>query len=110
MKRTSNSTLWLLKFPKEAVKRLIEHAKKQKLDDKELVMSSLLPIDSHLGIKAVADFGLDTVMFNGHTTAADTLWSGLPLISQSGELCLISSNPRFSMDESGLDQAQFAFR
>lgn len=30
------------------------------------------------------DFGLDTIIFNGHTTAADTLWSGLPLVSLSG--------------------------
>ncbi|EKX33775.1 hypothetical protein GUITHDRAFT_81153 [Guillardia theta CCMP2712] len=85
IKRTSNTSLWLLKFPKEAVKRLLKEADKRGLPRDRLVLTSLLPIDSHLAIKAVADVALDTNMFNGHTTGADTLWSGLPLVSLSGE-------------------------
>jgi protein O-GlcNAc transferase len=50
-----------------------------------MVLSSLLPIDSHLAIKALSDIALDTAMFNGHTTGADTLWTGTPLVSLSGE-------------------------
>jgi len=84
IRRVSNSTLWLLKFPEEAVKRLDHRAKKKNLEGDKFVMSGLLPIDSHLDIKATADIGLDTVVFNGHTTAADTLWTGLPLICLSG--------------------------
>ncbi|KAJ1486651.1 glycosyl transferase family 41-domain-containing protein [Baffinella frigidus] len=48
-------------------------------------MTPLLPIDSHLAIKALADVALDTEVFNGHTTGADTLWAGLPLVSHPGE-------------------------
>ena len=40
---------------------------------KPQVLSGLLPIDTHVAIKALADVALDTAMFNGHTTAADTL-------------------------------------
>jgi hypothetical protein len=44
------------------------------------VLSGLLPIDTHVAIKALADVALDTAMFNGHTTAADTLWTGTHLL------------------------------
>ena len=52
---------------------------------KQMVLSGLLPIDSHLAIKALSDIALDTAVFNGHTTGADTLWTGTPLVSLSGE-------------------------
>jgi len=85
VKRTPNGTLWALKFPKEAVKRLEQQAKSRGLTSDHMVLSPLLPIDSHLAIKALADVALDTAMFNGHTTGADTLWTGTPLVSLSGE-------------------------
>lgn len=50
-----------------------------------MVLSGLLPIDSHLASKALCDVALDTYMFNGHTTGADTLWTGTPLITLASE-------------------------
>ena len=52
--RSGNSSLWLLRFPEEAVDRLTKQAKKRQLEGDSLVLSSLLPIDSHLGIKSLA--------------------------------------------------------
>ena len=85
VKRTPNASMWLLKFPKEAVPRLEQQARARGLTADQMVLSSLLPIDAHLAIKALADIALDTAMFNGHTTGADTLWTGTPLVSLSGE-------------------------
>ena len=50
-----------------------------------MVLSALLPIDTHLASKAQCDVALDTYMFNGHTTGADTLWTATPLITLASE-------------------------
>jgi predicted O-linked N-acetylglucosamine transferase (SPINDLY family) len=38
----------------------------------------------HLARHALADLFLDTPNYNAHTTAADSLWAGLPLVTVSG--------------------------
>ena len=81
---TPNATLWLLKFPKEAVTRLLQQASARGLGTDQMVLSSLLPIDTHVASKGLCDVALDTAMFNGHTTGADTLWTGSPLVSMPG--------------------------
>ena len=85
IKKSPKALLWLLKFPKEAVRRLEQQALARGLRKDQLVLSALLPIDSHVAIKALCDLGLDTAMFNGHTTGADTLWTGTPLVSMASE-------------------------
>ncbi len=32
----------------------------------------------------MADLGLDTRIYNGHTTTADTLWAGVPVVALEG--------------------------
>jgi len=38
----------------------------------------------HLIRSAGCDLGVDTISYNSHTTGADMLWSGLPLVTQPG--------------------------
>ena len=40
--------------------------------------------DQHLERAARCDLAVDTLSYNSHTTGSDSLWSGLPLLSQSG--------------------------
>lgn len=35
--------------------------------------------------QSLADLALDTVVFNGHTTCADTLWAAVPIVTLPGE-------------------------
>lgn len=56
-----------------------------------IIFSDTLPKEDHLKIKALADIGLDTVRFNGHTTVADLLWAGIPVISLSPPNSLMAS-------------------
>ena len=49
-----------------------------------LVSTALLPQDSHLSGKAAAHLYLDTFVYNGHTTAADALWAGVPMLTLPG--------------------------
>jgi predicted O-linked N-acetylglucosamine transferase (SPINDLY family) len=39
----------------------------------------------HLARQRVADLFLDTLPYNGHTTASDALWAGLPVLTCVGE-------------------------
>jgi Glycosyl transferase family 41 len=40
----------------------------------------------HIRLKMAADIVLDTVVKNGHTSSADALWAGVPVVSLAGEL------------------------
>jgi predicted O-linked N-acetylglucosamine transferase (SPINDLY family) len=42
-------------------------------------------MEDHLSRHRAADLFLDTFVYNAHTTAADALWAGLPVVTCSGE-------------------------
>ena len=45
-----------------------------------------MPLNAdHLARQKLADLFLDTLPFNAHSTAADALWAGLPVLTQAGE-------------------------
>ena len=44
-----------------------------------------MPLAEHLGRHRHADLFLDTLPCNAHTTASDALWTGLPVLTCSGE-------------------------
>ena len=46
-----------------------------------LVFAEDLPQAAHLGRLQLADPVLDTSPYNAHTTASDTLWAGVPLVT-----------------------------
>ena len=43
-----------------------------------------LPKPQHLARLQLADLGLDTRIYNGHTTTSDLLWAGVPVIAPLG--------------------------
>ncbi|MBU3609328.1 tetratricopeptide repeat protein [Polynucleobacter wuianus] len=86
LKKVSGSVLWLSKPSDLAIQNLREYAQKLGVDPNRLVFAKLVParID-HLSRLRLADLFLDTPHFNAHTTAADTLWAGVPVLTQIGE-------------------------
>jgi len=40
--------------------------------------------EEHMRRGQLADVGLDTLLYNGHTTSMDMLWSGIPLVTLPG--------------------------
>ena len=42
-------------------------------------------MEHHLARLALADLGLDTRIYNGHSMTADTLWAGVPVLTLRGE-------------------------
>jgi predicted O-linked N-acetylglucosamine transferase (SPINDLY family) len=55
------------------------------VDPKRLLFAeNLESIDAHLSRLRLADLYLDTVPYNAHTTAAEALWAGVPVVTCQG--------------------------
>jgi predicted O-linked N-acetylglucosamine transferase (SPINDLY family) len=76
------SVLWLLAGPGEP--RLRAAAVTAGVDPARLVFAARMPMAKHLARHRLASLFLDTDTYNAHTTAADALWAGLPLLTMRG--------------------------
>jgi predicted O-linked N-acetylglucosamine transferase (SPINDLY family) len=79
------SVLWLLDDNAMAKATLRRQAEQRGVAPERLVFAPRAPIDFHLARHRQADLFLDTFPYNAHTTAADALWAGLPLVTVAGE-------------------------
>ncbi len=84
VKRTEGSVLWLLETNRWAVENLRAQAQRRGVDPKRIVFAPRMSAADHLARHRLADLFLDTFNYNAHTTAADALWAGLPLITKTG--------------------------
>lgn len=79
------SVLWLAARHPSAVENLRAQAAAHGIDPARLVFAGYTSAADHLARHAAADLFLDTLPFNAHSTAADALWTGLPVITCAGE-------------------------
>lgn len=79
------SVLWLLHGNDEAVANLQREAQARGVAAQRLVFARRLLWRQHLARHALADLFLDTWPFNGHTTVADALLTGLPVLTRQGQ-------------------------
>jgi predicted O-linked N-acetylglucosamine transferase (SPINDLY family) len=79
------SVLWLLEDNEFASNNLRLEAKSKGISSDRLIFASRMPADEHLARHRLADLFLDTYPFNAHTTASDSLWAGLPVLTFMGE-------------------------
>ena len=82
--KVENSVLWLRKSNKLSHINMKNEAQKRNIDPSRLVFADKVPMDEHLARQRLADLFVDTFAFNAHTTAADALWAGLPLVTKIG--------------------------
>lgn len=85
LNRVENSVLWLLEDNQYAALNLVYEAKNFGIDVKRIIFAKPLPIEEHLARHNLADLFLDTFPYNAHTTASDALFTGLPLLTLSGQ-------------------------
>jgi len=50
-----------------------------------LVFAPRMKPEEHLARHRAADLFLDTLTYNAHTTASDALWTGLPVLTKTGQ-------------------------
>ncbi len=85
LRRTPGSVLWLMKLNEDAERMLLEHARRLEVDPARLVFATRVPrIEDHLARYRHADVFLDTFPYNGHTTASDALYAGVPVVTLAG--------------------------
>jgi protein O-GlcNAc transferase len=84
LKRVENSVLWFREVNLYCSKNLKSEAAKQGIDPDRLVFAGYVAHDIHLARYRLADLFLDTYPYNGHTTASDALWAGLPVLTIEG--------------------------
>jgi predicted O-linked N-acetylglucosamine transferase (SPINDLY family) len=86
LKEVEGSVLWLSETNETATRNLRLQAQRLGIDPSRLVFAPrLLLNEDHLARLELADLFLDTLPFNAHTTAADALWAGLPVLTRLGE-------------------------
>ena len=82
--RVPGSIMWLIRFgtSNAAEETLRAEALQMGLDDDtRIVFTDPTPRRIHLHVKALADVFVDTPQYNGHGTATDALWAGIPLVT-----------------------------
>lgn len=85
LQRVESSVLWLLESNRWAPVNLRAEARRRGVDPGRLVFSPFRKVEEQLGRLRHADLFLDTLPYNGHTTASDALRVGVPLLTEIGE-------------------------
>ncbi|EPQ28914.1 uncharacterized protein PFL1_03715 [Pseudozyma flocculosa PF-1] len=83
LQRVPKSILWLLRFPASGEPHLLQEARKHAGDEvaARVIFTDVAPKHIHIHRGRIADLFLDTTECNAHTTAADILWSGTPVLT-----------------------------
>ncbi len=84
LRRVPSAVLWLKAVNEPMVVRLRQEALRRGVDPSRLVWSRRVPYADYISQFALADVFVDTWPYNAHTTAADALWAGLPLLALRG--------------------------
>ena len=84
LRRAPGSVLWLLTGTAETNERLRELARAQGIEPERLVFAEKKANPDHLARYVLADLFLDNMPYGAHTTAADSLWMGVPVLTLPG--------------------------
>ncbi len=78
-----NAILWLLRFPDLGEQNLLGYAKDWAGAEvaSRVIFTDVAPKGTHIMRASVVDLFLDTPECNAHTTAADVVWSGTPIVT-----------------------------
>ncbi len=82
--RVPHSVLWLLSCDAPTDQRLRQQAAGLGIDPKRLIFAVRKPNAEHLARYPLADLFLDTSPYSAHTTASDSLWMGVPVLTMTG--------------------------
>src|SRR5262249_51222384 len=86
LKQVDGSVLWLAEANASAANNLKKEALARGVSSERLIFAKRIQLASeHLARHKLADLFLDTLPYNAHTTAADALWTGLPVLTCIGD-------------------------
>jgi protein O-GlcNAc transferase len=84
LRELPGSVLWLYRGNALVENNLKREAMARGVKADRLVFADKMDKAEHLARLALADLGLDTRIYNGHTTTSDALWAGVPVIAMTG--------------------------
>jgi len=84
LKEVEGSVLWLLENNPEATRNLRLEAEARAVDEGRLIFAPLMNQAEHVARHRLAGLLLDTLPCGAHTTASDSLWAGLPVLTCIG--------------------------
>jgi predicted O-linked N-acetylglucosamine transferase (SPINDLY family) len=85
LRQVEDSVLWLTPRNSIAGDNLRREAYSRGVDPDRLIFAARVDSnDEHLARHRLADLFLDTLPYNAHSTAADALWAGLPVLTCIG--------------------------
>jgi predicted O-linked N-acetylglucosamine transferase (SPINDLY family) len=79
------SVLWLLGGAEDIDSRLRALAAQSGIAPERLIFAKKKPNPEHVARYALADLFLDTFPYGAHTTAADAMWMGVPVLTIPGK-------------------------
>jgi len=86
LKETEDSILWLQNGGRTAQNNLTKEFELAGIRIDRVVFAERLPsLQDHLTRYKLADLFLDTFPYGAHTTASDSLWAGLPILTHAGK-------------------------
>ena len=85
LRATPASVLWLRAANDGLWKRCIYCAERQGITQERIVRTADFPNNQHLARMRLANLFLDSFAYNAHTTALDSLWMGLPVLTRQGQ-------------------------
>jgi predicted O-linked N-acetylglucosamine transferase (SPINDLY family) len=80
-----HAVLWLKETNGQLHDNVRRAAAERGIDPARIVFAPKLPYERHFSRLALADVFVDTWPYNAHTTAADALWAGVPVLTLPGE-------------------------
>jgi predicted O-linked N-acetylglucosamine transferase (SPINDLY family) len=86
LQRVPDAILWLVGDDPTLRDNLRHRARKYGVVDHRLIFAGRRAYEEHLARLQLADLFLDTLPFNAGTTASDSLWAGLPLLTCAGDV------------------------
>jgi predicted O-linked N-acetylglucosamine transferase (SPINDLY family) len=84
LRNVENSVLWLLAGTGETNAHLRSLAQAQGVAPERLVFAEKKPNPDHVARYQLADLFLDNLPYGAHTTAADAMWMGVPILTLPG--------------------------
>ncbi len=85
LKAVPDSVFWILCPAPAAQRNLLSAFEDRGIPRSRIIFADRKPYPAHVSRLPLADLGLDTFPYNGHTTTSDMLWAGLPVLTTRGK-------------------------